>query len=119
MPTSPQQSKTVSKSQLVKLYRQAVAEGLPIDMVHRKILAFSERSQVTLNVEEQNDKKQLQNFQKKLPLRTRIVVHVLPVFCVVIGLFLVSNAVWPILSYFVFTSPDLGQGLLAPIPDDA
>jgi LPXTG-site transpeptidase (sortase) family protein len=39
---------------------------------------------------------------------------------VTIGFFLVSNAVWPILSYFVFTSPDLAdQGMLSPVPADA
>ncbi len=119
-PQSKQQSKTVSKSQLVKLYRQAVAAGLPVDVVHSKIQTFIERSQITLTVEEQDDKKQLQKLQRRLPLKTRIIVHVLPVFCVTIGLFLVSNAVWPILSYFVFTSPDLmGQNMLSPVPEDA
>lgn len=118
--STSQQSKTVSKSQLVKLYRQAVAAGLPIDMVHRKIQTFVERSQITLTVEEQNDKKSLQKLQKKLPLRTRIVVHLLPVVFVTLGLFLVSNAVWPILSYFVFTSPDLmNQSMLSPVPDES
>jgi len=118
MPKS-QQSKTVSKPQLVKLYRQAVAAGLPIELVHRKIQNFVERSEITLTVEEQNDKKSLKKLQKKLPLKTRIVVHLVPVFSVTAGLFLVSNAVWPILSYFVFTSPDLlNQSMLSPIPED-
>jgi len=117
--STSQQSKTVSKSQLVKLYRQAVAAGMPIELVHRKIQTFVERTQITLTVEEQNDKKSLQRLQKKLPLRTRVVVHLVPVFCVTVGLFLVSNAIWPILSYFVFTSPDLlNQSLLSPVPEN-
>ncbi len=120
MSPSSSQSKTVSKSQLVKLYRQAVAAGLPIDTVHHKIESFAERSQLTLRVEEQNDQKQLQNFHKKLPLRTRIIIHLLPVFCVMIGLFLVSNAIWPILSYFVFPESHLlGENLLSPVPENA
>lgn len=119
MSTSSQQSKTVPKSQLVQLYRQAIAAGLPIDTVHSKIQTFAERSQLTLKIEEQDDKKRLQNLQRRLPLRTRIVIHILPVFCVVVGLFLVSNAAWPILSYFVLPSDFNQEGLLAPVPDSA
>lgn len=115
--STSQQSKTVPKSQLVKLYRQAVAAGLPIETVHSKIQNFAERSQLTLKVEEQDDKKRLQNLQRRLPLRTRVIIHILPVFCMLIGIVLVSNAAWPILSYFVL--PEQHEGLLSPVPDSA
>ncbi len=118
--SSPRSSKTVSKHQLVSLYRQAVAAGLPVDLIHQKIKNYADRSQLTLTVEEQDDQKQLKSLQKKVPLRTRIIVHLVPVICVLIGFFLVSNAVWPIISYFVFTSPELAEGsLLSPIPKTA
>jgi LPXTG-site transpeptidase (sortase) family protein len=118
--SSSQSSKTVTKHQLVSLYRQAVAAGLPVDLVHQKIKNYSERSQLTLTIEEQDDQKQIKSLQKKVPLRTRIIIHLLPVVCVSIGFFLVSNAIWPIISYFMFTSPELADGaLLSPIPKNA
>jgi LPXTG-site transpeptidase (sortase) family protein len=111
-------SKTVPKHQLVLIYRQAVAAGLPIEMVHQKIQTFADRFQLTVNVEEQDDQKKLRTLQHSMPLKTRLLVHVLPVGCLLVGMFLLTNAVWPILSYFVFSSPDLfSTQLKAPVPN--
>jgi len=117
MPRSSQ-PKTVQKHQLVAIYRQAVAAGVPVEVVHQKIQTFADRSHVALRVEEQDDKKRLKKLQKQASLKTRLLVHILPIGCVVLGLFLVSNAIWPILSYFAFTSPELlKNSLQAPIPN--
>lgn len=117
MKSSPQQ-RAVPKHQLVRLYRQAVEAGLPLEVVDQKVQTFIDRFQLTVQVEEQDDKQHIKKLQKAMPLRTRIMVQVLPVVFVSLGLFLVSNAAWPILAYFVFKSPDMMEnGLIAPIPE--
>jgi LPXTG-site transpeptidase (sortase) family protein len=117
MSNSAARSKIVPKHQLVAIYRQAIASGVPIELVDQKVQTFADRLQFTVEIEEQDDKKRIKTLQKDVPLRTRIMVHVLPVVCVMIGIFLLGNAVWPILSYFVFPSQDLMKhALLAPIP---
>lgn len=118
--SSSKQSQTVTKSQLVQLYRQAIAAGLPLETVQQKIQTFAARSQVTLHVEEQDDRQRLQALRRRLPLRTRIIIHLLPVLFVGLGVFLVSNAAWPILSYFVFPQAEARiGGLLSPVSADA
>jgi LPXTG-site transpeptidase (sortase) family protein len=117
MPSSTQQ-RTVPKHQLIAIYRQAVKAGLSIDVINQKVQNFADRFQVTVSVEEKDDKQQIKKLQRSMPLRTRIMVHVLPVVFVGIGIFLVSNAAWPILSYFVFPENELvASGLLSPVPN--
>ena len=116
--TPSSQQRAVPKHQLVRLYRQAVEAGLPLEVVDQKIQAFADRFHLTVQVEEHDDTQQMKKLQKAMPLRTRIMVHVLPAAFVSLGLFLVSNAAWPILAYFVFKSPDMVEhGLIAPIPE--
>lgn len=110
--------RAVPKDQLIKIYRQAVQMGLPLDVVDQKVQAMADRLHVTVDVEEKDDKQHIKKLQRAVPLRTRIMVHVLPVVFVALGIFLVSNAAVPIMSYFVFGSTDgFQQAILSPIPD--
>ncbi len=110
-------TRAISKDKLISLYRQAVLGNIPLDTVQQKIDTFLLRSQTTLKLEEKDDRQHLQKIKKKGPLLARVFAHSLPIIFVSLGIFLVGNAAWPILSYFVFTSPDLSStNLLAPIP---
>jgi hypothetical protein len=73
---SSSQQRAVPKHQLVTLYRQAVEAGLPLEVVDQKVQAFVDRFQLTVQVEEQDDKQHIKKLQKAMPLRTRIMVHV-------------------------------------------
>jgi LPXTG-site transpeptidase (sortase) family protein len=56
--------------------------------------------------------------KKKIPFATRMFVNVVPALCIIVGIFLVGNATWPLFSYFLFSSSDLQTSLLSPIPRD-
>jgi LPXTG-site transpeptidase (sortase) family protein len=109
----------VPKEKIVALYRQALLAGIPLETLDQKIQTMLTRVDTTWQHEQQQDAVREGKLKKKVPLVARMVSHVVPAVFVTVGIFLVGTAVWPILSYFVFTIPNLrASTLLTPIPQD-
>jgi LPXTG-site transpeptidase (sortase) family protein len=118
MKKKPAQS-AVPKDRIVALYRQALLSDIPLETVDQKIRSMLDRVDTTFQYEQQQDELREAKLKKQVPLHARLMAHTLPLLCMLIGLFLVGNAAWPILSYLVFTMPGLQTStLLAPIPHE-
>jgi LPXTG-site transpeptidase (sortase) family protein len=116
---STKQKHTVDRTQLVDLYRKALAQGVPIDQLEDKVQHFLTRTKVSEKVEAHDDKKRVEKLKRRVPLAVRLGSFFLPVFFILIGLFLVGSAVVPIVWAYVTTLPTLqASALTAPIPQD-
>ncbi len=108
---------TIPKSELVELYRQALKSGVPIKALDDKVEALLTRTKVSEKIENHQDKEKTTKLKKQLPAVVRYGALVVPLFFVLVGLFLVGSAVFPILSYYFLTMPGLqANNLLTPIP---
>ena len=85
---SPQAINT--KQELLDLYREAAASGVPLVDVQKKIEDLEQAYEVAIN-----------QSQPKSPRWKKM----LPVISVTLGSILMANAAWPILSYQLFTAP--------------
>jgi LPXTG-site transpeptidase (sortase) family protein len=107
----------VPKEKIVALYRQALLANVPLETLDHKIQAMLTRVDSTWNHEQEQDQLHEKKLKKNIPFFARLVSQAIPLLLVTVGVFLVGSAAWPILSYFIFTIPSLGQvTLLAPIP---
>lgn len=98
----------VTREDMLNLYREAVLEGIPLEEVQRRIEAV--HSQVQMQVQQEKKVKRSKKWTKR---------KLIPLIMITFGSLLMANALWPILSYLVFTSPYLQRHeLLAPIPED-
>ena len=108
---------SVPKKKVVQLYRDALAQGIPVSKLDQKLDRMLARQASTTVVENEIDEKRQQRWQKQLPLLVRIFAVVIPTVFLAIGLFLVTSAVFPIASHLVAQSPQLREEqLLSPIP---
>jgi LPXTG-site transpeptidase (sortase) family protein len=107
------------KEKLVNLYRQALLEDVPLDVLDKKVETFLSRAMTSWEVEQASDKAERASKKKQLPPLVRVSVTILPLFLIVFGLFLVGNVAWPVMQYYLFTAPSIqASTLLAPIPRD-
>ncbi len=115
---SPAARKPVTnKNEVIQLYRQAILSGVPLDVIHQKVLTASEKAQITAQIEKEERQKLVKAYRKTTPLATRVTSRILPPVFIILGLILVGSAVLPIASYFLFTIPDLKAHLIAPVPE--
>lgn len=113
------QKATVSQAELVSLYRKAVAAGVPLSTLDRKVEQLAARKHITEQVEAHDSRERTDSIKRKVPAFIRYGALVLPIFFITSGLFLVGNAVVPILGYYVSTLPLLrAASLTSPIPDN-
>lgn len=109
----------VNRPGLIKLYRQALAEGRSMAEVDEKIQKKLHRllvsEQVSLAADEQTVKKE----QKSLPTLIRWGANLVPVALIVAGFLLLGSAVVPIIASSVksWLNPALAD-LIAPIPPE-
>jgi LPXTG-site transpeptidase (sortase) family protein len=109
----------VPKEKVIELYRKALLADIPLELVQEKVSTFLERVNIAETVENTDDTQREKRIRQQIPWPKRVAFTLVPVLCIIFGLFLVGNAAVPILSYFLFTSPDLNKvALLAPIPRD-
>jgi LPXTG-site transpeptidase (sortase) family protein len=107
----------VSKEELVRLYRRALQENLPLDKIDTKVTKLWHRSQVTADIEIADTMEYESELKHKIPAIVRYGAMLLPVAFISVGLFLLGNAVIPIAAYYVDKVPQLAQNeLTAPIP---
>lgn len=100
-------SSTITREQVLQLYKEAVVNGVPIEEVNARI------QQLTETIERFPVHAEVSVSQKKSTRRKLI-----PAIFVTVGSLLMANAVWPIISYLLFISPQLQRvQLVAPLPD--
>lgn len=107
---------SVPKDKLIQLYRQAVLSDIPLDVVNQKVASALVRVDTTVSVERQEDRQREALLKKRVPLPVRVFANVVPVLCLLIGVFLVGNATWPLISYFMFADSTLQAAMLSPVP---
>lgn len=114
-PSSP----SIPQAELIKLYREAIQAGVPLETIDKKVDKLLTRTQVTEKIEQSDHQlKQLQ-LKNKLPKVIRYGSLLLPVAMMLAGLFLIGNATFPIMGYFFATLPSLqASAILSPVPND-
>lgn len=112
-----QAAKALPHAELIQLYRNAVARGVPLEEVDAKINKHVERLSVSEQIERVSDTIKTEKLKQELPRAVRMGALVLPIGFIIFGMFLVGNAVFPIMSSF-FGNRDSTQvaELLAPVP---
>ena len=107
------------KTQLIALYRRALLADIPFDVVQDRMSTYLLRSEVTADGEALDDKRYKEKIQKKVPRAARLITGVGPFVFILVGAILVGNALWPIISYYLFIAPSLrADTLAAPIPNN-
>jgi len=109
----------LARHELIDLYRRAAASGIPISSLNHKVEQLLNRAEVTQELEASADQERTEKIKRKVPAFVRYGALTLPIFFITTGLFLVGNAVLPILNYYALTLPLLrASTLLSPIPDE-
>ncbi len=104
-------------NELLTLYRQALAHGLSVDEVDKKVKVYARRFLASKLVEEKEEQDRPAKVRRRLPWWLRAGSIVLPVMFIGVGLYLLGSAVTPILSYYVSDQSQLNEReLIAPIP---
>ncbi|MCA9369189.1 MAG: sortase [Pseudomonadales bacterium] len=109
--------KSALQQELVTLYRKALLRGVALEEIEEKIQKQLDRISVIDKVEADFEKKRERRVINRVPKIVRLGAFVVPVALLSFGIYLVGSAVFPIMAYYVQTSPALQtSSLLAPIP---
>lgn len=113
-------SKVVDQAELVRLYRKALSDGVPLDKLDKKVQKLFVRTKVAEEMEEKNDIAQTSRLKsRRLPKFLRFGAAVVPIAFLSVGLYLVGTAVMPIVGYYLKNLPNLRSNQLAsPIPKE-
>jgi len=107
---------TLQKKQLLKLYRQALKDGVAIQDLNKKINYFLRQDAVSRKEEQVLDKQIKLSFWRRLPKKIRVGATLLPLALIVIGLILALSALWPLIDYYLPWKKQEELALLSPIP---
>ncbi len=107
---------STNKNEVIEVYRKAMLSGVPLEVVHQKVVSASEKAAIVADVQRQEQETLVKEFHQQIPRSTRVASKVLPPIFIILGLFLVGSAVIPIASYFIYTLPQVRSGLIAPVP---
>ncbi len=120
MATAPNQSaQTDTQSQLVDLYRRALASGVPLDTINQKVSQQLARVSTSRSFEQKHTKERIKKAKRKVPLVVRVGALIIPVAFLGVGVYLVGSAVFPILLGFFSNKTWLAHSeLAAPIPQE-
>jgi LPXTG-site transpeptidase (sortase) family protein len=109
-----------TQEQLVLLYRQAVARGIPVEEVDQKVARQLARLGVSTRVEDQESHQRERRLKKRLPMAVRLGSFLVPLGFLAVGLYLVGMSLGPIAwAYFstgIFLKTDQ---LVSPIPRES
>jgi len=109
--------KSALQADLVTLYRKALLRGVSLDELEEKIQKQVDRINVSDRVEKDFEKKRERRVINRIPKIMRVGAFIVPLTFLSFGIYLVGSAVFPIMAYYVQTSPALQtSSLLAPIP---
>lgn len=105
------------RNDLVQLYRKALATGVSLEELEQKIAQYEMRTQGSEVIEKKIDKQRQEKLKKKVPTVVRLGALIVPLVFIGGGMYLVGSALFPIVSYYIATSPQLqANSLMAPIP---
>jgi LPXTG-site transpeptidase (sortase) family protein len=107
------------QTELIELYRKALRTKVPLGEVESEVKKYVTRMSVSTSTEKVLEKKEEHKLASAIPLAVRWGAFFLPLLFIAVGLFLVGNAVVPILSYY-FQELPIAQAtrLTSPIPLD-
>ncbi len=109
----------IDHQQLIDLYRKALLTEGSFEDLEGKVEQKLTRILVSDKVEREHDQVKSQNFIRSLPKSVRIGAVMLPLFLIIIGFFMLSSALMPIIaSHFKNITQSKNQQLIAPIPED-
>jgi LPXTG-site transpeptidase (sortase) family protein len=109
-------AETQQKKQLLKLYRQALNDGVALQDLNKKVYYFLKQDAVVRKEEEILDKQIKLNFWRRLPKKIRVGATLLPLALIAFGLILALSALWPIIEYYLPWKKQEELALLSPIP---
>jgi hypothetical protein len=116
MPNMPSTQTTLSKAQLRELYRAAIEEGVPFDVIAVRVKKWQAQQLVLAQRETQQSERVVRKVKRQLPLVVRIGVGLAPIASVLVGLVLVGNAALPLAWYYVH--PDVAEAnLVTPLTE--
>ncbi len=107
----------IDRQELIKLYREALLKFGTYEEVEAEVSAKLTRLMVTEQVEQNIDDQHCRQAKLSIPRVVRFGASFVPIFFIVVGLFLLGSAVMPIASFYLknlSTTPTL----IAPIPQD-
>lgn len=106
------------KKDLVKVYRQALTDGVSLERVEQKIEKLAARFLVADAQEAAEVRRQDKEFRSAIPKVVRLGAAILPAVLLLLGAVLVGSATFPILAYYVGDFSENMVSLKAPIPPD-
>ena len=106
------------RQDLVKVYREALMEGVPLDKIEEKVGRLSARFQVAEEKEQEEVAYKKKNFRQAIPRALRMGAAILPTLLLLVGIGLVGSATFPILAYYVGDFSGNLTELKAPIPPE-
>ncbi|MFH2118652.1 MAG: sortase [Candidatus Paceibacterota bacterium] len=106
------------RQDLVKLYRQALADGVSLDKIEEKVDKLSQKfiaadKQETAEIQYKN-----KHFRQAIPRALRLGAAILPTVLLLLGFGLVGSATFPIVAYYVGDFSENVSALKSPIPLD-
>jgi sortase A len=106
------------RKDLIKVYRQALTDGVSLEKVEQKIEKLAARFSVADEKETAEIHRQDKHFRSAIPKAVRIGAAILPAILLLLGAVLVGSATFPILAYYVGDFSENMVELKAPIPPD-
>lgn len=111
-------SKQLPQAKIIALYRNALLHGIPLDQVEEKIDQHVNRLLVTEKLETDEEVVATKRINSSIPAAVRLGAFFLPLLFITFGLYLVSTAVFPIISYYFAGSIAQAAQLTSPIPSE-
>lgn len=106
------------RQELVRLYRQALVEGVSLDKIEEKVDTLAERYKVADERETSEVAYKKKHFRQAIPRAIRVGAAVLPTVLLLLGIGLVGSATYPILAYYVGDFSANAVELKSPIPQE-
>lgn len=116
MPNNHKNS-SLNKQALVDIYREALARGQDLEKLSKKIEKMVEKTHVVRHIEKKVTAQKEKKLKNSVPRVVRWGAFGLPLVFIVVGIFLIGNALMPISEYYLKTAPELSLfDFKAPIP---
>lgn len=110
-PTQPK----VDKSELLKVYRQALLCNVPLTQLDQKVADLSKRSLANQNFEKELDQKIARNFWQRIPQFVKVGAAAMPLIFISVGIVLAGFAAWPVINQFLPNEIFAKTALLSPL----
>jgi sortase A len=106
------------RQDLVKLYRQALVDGVSLDKIEEKVDKLADRFRAADKQEKEELNYKNKHFRQAIPKALRLGAAILPTLLLLMGVGLVGSATFPILAYYVGDLSETVTELKSPIPPE-